>query len=369
MNIIDMPIASAGSTHEVAGSEYGWLQQGNDVRFTGFDDAIDFCRNRYAASKEQTVKNREIEILPCADPQTRDDLSKLTAMVDGQEMGFTRWSFGQLAALAKAPPAYLRTLAGPIVADALGYGLRFNREIESVKTYGDPVTGLRAITGPGYGRVPDHEVAEALDMVRVEGWEPADEHMGFSLSDRALSMFLIDKQNPVVIGRTRDGDDDVVYRGLRVKNSEVGNSPIHVSGFLFRGYCLNGMIFKMSGDFTTSIRHTSGAPERWAREVQPAIEHYAREPESKLVETVAAAKAARVAKDNDEMVDWLNERGLSRGRARLVIERVQVEEDHNPRTVWDAVQGITALARSERTVDGRSEMEEVGGQLLMKVAA
>jgi len=356
------------TTPTPAGSPFGWLQVANDVEFCGFEHARSFCANRHAASAETNVDNCQIELVPMAEPTCTDDLNRLTAHIDGQELGFSRWSFGQLCSLAKAPAAYMRTLPAAIVADALEYGLKYNREVEQVKTYADPISGLRAITGPGYGRVPDHEVIEATATIMKNGWEPAKDHMGFRLTDKALSMFLIDKSRPVVVGRAPDGGDDVLYRGLRIRSSEVGASAITVSGFLFRSYCTNGMIFGMDDEFSASVRHTANAPSRWAREIQPAIEHYAHQPESRLVDCVNSAKEARVAADDDEMVTWLNRRGLSRKRSREAIDRVKTEEGRNARTVWDAVQGVTALARDIRTVDDRSELEELGGSLLMKAA-
>ncbi|WP_216073284.1 hypothetical protein, partial [Acinetobacter nosocomialis] len=65
----------------------------------------------------------------------------------------------------------------------------------------------------------------------------------------------------------------------------------------------------------------------------------------KIVQTVQNAKAAQIAQDDDEMVDWLNNRGLSRSRARSVLEAVEREEGRKARTIWDVTQGVTAIAR------------------------
>jgi hypothetical protein len=45
-------------------------------------------------------------------------------MTSGRAAALTRWSFGQLATIAGAPPNYLRTLPGSLAAEALNYGLR-----------------------------------------------------------------------------------------------------------------------------------------------------------------------------------------------------------------------------------------------------
>jgi succinate dehydrogenase flavin-adding protein (antitoxin of CptAB toxin-antitoxin module) len=160
----------------------------------------------------------------------------------------------------------------------------------------------------------------------------------------------------------------VYYRGLRLRNSEVGAAGLSASGFLFRDYCLNGLIFGLSDEFAFNIRHSKNAPARWMRELQPAIEHYAKSSGSTLQAAIERTQEAVVAQDNDEMVAWLNNRTLSRKRAREVIEAVEREEGHPCRTVWDAAQGLTALARKAHSVDDRSDLEVLAGKWMSKVA-
>lgn len=347
----------------------GWIQRRSDQEFVTPDNLTAFLKTRSAQSVTVLKKNSDIEIFAEDHPETVDDLNKLSLQIDGNEMDFSHWSFGQLASLAKAPAGYLRTLPGQLVRDNLHYALAYNREIEEVKLYHD-ADHLRAITGPKYGRVDDYEVVEAVQSILDTGrWVPADEHMGLRVSDRSVNMFLIDQENPVVVGKAPDGSDDTMFRGLRISNSEVGHSSLKVEGFTFRSYCLNGCIFGMRESDTINIRHSANAPHRWAREVQPAIERYANEDGMKLIEAVQEAKDAKVADDNDKALAWLTNRGLSRKQANAAIDRVQTEEGRNPRTAWDMLQGITAIARDIPHVDERSELERIGGKIFEKVAA
>ena len=52
-----------------------------------------------------------------------------------------------------------------------------------------------------------------------------------------------------------------------------------------------------------------------------------------------------------------------------MIETVLAEEGHPPASVFDFVQGITAVARSEPRQDARLELEMRAKRLMDKVAA
>lgn len=347
----------------------GWLQRRNDKKHVSFESLVPSLRERSRIADSQIVSNKSIELFANPDPKHVDDLNELSMVVDGQVMGFTHHSFGQIASLAKAPAAYLRTLPGALTQDAINYGLQFNRDVESIQLYHDGHE-LRAATGPGYGRVPDFQVAEAVQSILDDGvWKPAEAHMGLSVTDRSLNMFLLDESRPVEVGTAPNGDPDIMYRGLRIINSEVGAASLKIEAFLFRGYCLNGMIFNMRGNSTTTIRHSKGAPSRWVREVQPAIERYTAQDAMTLVEAVEKAKTANVVSDNEAAVEWLQRRKLTRSQARAAVQAVQDEENRNPRSVWDMAQGVTAVARQLAHVDDRAELERIGGHIFAKASA
>ena len=77
---------------------------------------------------------------------------------------------GNSAILVGAPAGYLRQLPAPIAGINLQYGLAHHRS-EMVKTYttDDGRLELRAVTGPDYGRIHDHELVEALMRIAGNG--------------------------------------------------------------------------------------------------------------------------------------------------------------------------------------------------------
>jgi hypothetical protein len=370
MNIINLDNSQYSDITPVKQPDpFGWLQKRAAKRLDSIPELTDFLKDRSAQADTRLIDNRAISLVPgTPDRDNPDSMNELLMDIDGQRIGMTHWSFGQLSGLAKAPAAYLRTLPALLVRDNIEYSLKFNREVEQVKPYFDG-TELRSINGPSYGRVDDFEVSEAVDAILDTGrWEPAEAHMGLSVTDQSLNMFLIDKSNPIQVGRTRDGNDDIMYRGLRVINSELGYSSLSIQAFTFRSYCLNGCIFGIQDGHDLNIRHSKSAPTRWMREVQPAIEAYANEDGSKLVDHVERVQEQIVARDNDAAVEWLQGRGLSKSLANSAVEHVQEEEGHNPRSVWDMIQGVTAHARSVSDVEQRADLERVAGKWWSKAA-
>jgi hypothetical protein len=102
----------------------------------------------------------------------REDSESLTLYLPGAEQPVapTHWSFGQLASLVGAPAAYLRQLPAPLAAINLQYGLTSHRA-EQIKTLevNDARTELRAVTGPDYGRIYDHELVSAVQRIAGDG--------------------------------------------------------------------------------------------------------------------------------------------------------------------------------------------------------
>lgn len=95
---------------------------------------------------------------------SRGNAERLALTVPGRDepVAPTHWSFGQLCTLVGAPTSYLRQLPAALSAINLQHGLLSHRA-ELVKTL-ETDTGrveLRAVTGPDYARIWDHELVAA----------------------------------------------------------------------------------------------------------------------------------------------------------------------------------------------------------------
>lgn len=368
-----------------------WIARPADQRFTSLDELFSHVNARKQSSKEIRLDNRGFELIAPSTVKTMEDTNKMTiGLPGGIERAFTHWSFGQLCQLGKAPGSYLRQIPSQIAADALQYSLRYNRDAEDVKTYIN-ADEMMAVTGPDYGRIFDCEVVDAVRQVAGNGigdtrwkvpgtmdwrtmiYDPkmpiTKETTTLFASDRDVFMFLVDDMNPIVVGKTKDGADDIMFRGFYITNSEMGRSSLRLAAFYLRAVCCNRIMWGVEGFEEITMRHSKYAPTRFIEEARPALASFANGGTSRLIEGVAKAKAARLANNDDAAIDFLNGRGFSKAKTAEIIEAVVREEDRKPRTAWDFAQGITAVARNEINTDTRVDMEMTARKILDKVAA
>lgn len=384
---------SAGTADMSLSSQ--WYNRPADQRFLSLPHLHGYTKRRYEASETMVVKNNELEFFaPSPDQYQSIADSHLLGirLPDNRTVVPTHWSFQQMSGLAKAPAGYLRTLPGYVVAENWNVGMHLNRQVETVKTYFQPdgSTELHAVTGPDYGRIPDHEVVEAVQQVAGNGvgdsswkvpgvmdWsdrvyrpnaEVTTDTTTLFASDRDVFMFLVDDLHPIEVGKTKGGDPDLMFRGFYVRNSEVGKSTMEIATMYLRALCMNRILWGVEGFQKLSIRHSKNAPARFMMEALPALKKFAEGSVANIVEGVEKAKAAKVASNDDKALEFLQGRGFSRNRSREIFDRVVTEEDTKPRTAWDFAQGITAVARDIPQQDQRLEMEQVAGNILNSVA-
>ena len=148
-----------------------WFSRPDDERFLSLSDLASAVRGRSERSRTRVVESALIHV-----EANRNDPERLALILPGADAPVTptHWSFGQLASQVGAPAAYLRQLPAPFAANNLQYGLTSNRA-EQIKTLetDDAISGrrieLRAVTGPDYGRIYDHELVEAVQKIAGNG--------------------------------------------------------------------------------------------------------------------------------------------------------------------------------------------------------
>ena len=189
-------------------------------------------------------------------------------------------------------------------------------------------------------------------------------------SDRDVFVFLVDDRNPIEVGKLPNGEPDLMFRGFYAWNSETGSKTAGIAAMYLRGVCMNRNLWGVENFQEIKIRHTKFAPDRFAYEARPALESFAHGSTATFVEGVQAAKAAKIAHDDDSRLDFLSKRAGLSGRMAKAAAARHIEEEGRPvETVWDAAQAITAIARDIPHQDARIEIERKAGALLDKVAA
>ncbi len=364
-----------------------WFSRPDDERYLSLSSLYAAVRARSERAVTRTVQSSAIRV-----EAQSNDVSRMTLALPGGAAPVTptHWSFGQLASLVGAPAGYLRDLPAPLAAINLQHGLLSHRA-EQVKTLEteDGRTELRAVNGPDYGRIWDHELVAAVMKIAGDGvgdtrwkvpgtldWSTMMHNPFVDItkdtttlyaSDRDVFLFLVDDTHPIEAGRLPNGDPDLYFRGFYCWNSEVGAKTLGMATFFLRAVCMNRNIWGAEGFEEISIRHSKFAASRFAHEAAPALSRFADSSPGTFVAGIRAAREQVAARTDEDRETFLRKRGFSKVETAKIIATVLGEEGHPPASVFDFVQGITALARARPHQDGRLELEARGAKLLADV--
>jgi len=117
-----------------------------------------------------------------------------------------------------------------------------------------------------------------------------------------------------------------------------------------------------------TIRHSKFAAQRFAHEAAPALTSFANSSPAPFIAGIKAARERIVARSDEDRESFLRKRGFSKSETAKIIETVLSEEHRKPESIFDFVQGITALARSKTHQDTRLELEGKARKLLERAA-
>jgi hypothetical protein len=365
-----------------------WFSRPDDERYLNLAALYDAVKGRADRAQARTVESRAVRV-----EASRDDAERLSLIVPGRDapVSPTHWSFGQLCSLVGAPASYMRQLPAPLAGINLQHGLLSHRA-ELVKTYevDDGRVELAALTGPDYGRIYDHELVAAVmriagngtgdTMWKVPGvldWatmthnpfvDVTKDTTTLYASDRDVFLFLVDDTHPIEAGRLADGSPDLFFRGFYAWNSEVGSKTLGIASFYLRAVCANRNLWGTESFEEISIRHSKFAAQRFAHEAAPALTSFANSSPAPFVAGIKAARERIVARNDEDRESFLRKRGFSKPETAKIIETVLSEENRKPESIFDFVQGITALARTKTHQDTRLDLEGKAKKLLERAA-
>ena len=365
-----------------------WFSRPADERYLSLSELARSVRDRADRSRTRVVESALIHV-----EANRNNPERLALILPGTDTAIapTHWSFGQLASLVGAPAAYLRQLPAALAGINLQYGLTSNRA-EQIKTLetDDGRTELRAVTGPDYGRIFDAELVEAVQRIAGNGtgdtrwkvpgvldWSTGIYNPRVDItkdtttlyaSDRDVFLFLVDDLNPIEAGRLPDGSPDLYFRGFYCWNSEVGAKTLGMASFYLRAVCQNRNLWGVEDFEEITIRHSKYAANRFAHEAAPALLNFANSSPLPFVNGIKAARERIVARTDEDRTDFLRRRGFSKAETGKIIDRVLSEEGRPPESIFDFVQGITAVARDKPHQDARLDMEGKAKKLLDRAA-
>jgi len=365
-----------------------WFNRPADERYSSLSELMAAVKGRADRSRTRTVESSAVRV-----EASRDDSERLDLVLPGCNVPVapTHWSFGQLAALVGAPAAYLRQLPAPLAGINLQYGLTSHRaeQVKTLETH-DGRVELRAITGPDYGRIYDHELVAAVQRIAGDGtgdtrwkvpgvldWstgvynpriDVTQDTTTLYASDRDVFLFLVDDLNPIEAGRLPDSSPDLYFRGFYCWNSEVGAKTLGIASFYLRAVCQNRNLWGVEDFEEITIRHSKFAASRFAHQAAPALTRFANSSPASFVNGIRSARAQIVARTDEERTEFLRKRGFTKAETGKIIETVLAEEGHPPASIFDFVQGITAVARDKTHQDARLDLEARAKKLLDRAA-
>lgn len=349
-----------------------WATRPADERFCSLPDMHHNLLSMKQHSKEAVVSSAKLQAVP-------EGLHGLKiAGPNGHQTTPTHHAFQQLATLSGSPANYLRRLPSPLAADCLNYGLQFGspRDVGILLSRQDADVSIRAATGPNYGRIWNADVVATLISMfgdgitghfRVPGEfgekvEVTKDNTTLYAGDTDMFVFLADEENRIEVPNRRNGQSGSLARGFFVWNSEVGTATLGLGFFLFDYVCCNRIVWGAEDYVEKRIRHTASAPDRWDV-IVPMIKDYSKSSATAVTKTLIEAQSTRLGDNEAKVTEFLRNRFTAKV-ANAAQQMHMLEENRPIETIWDAVTGLTAYARTIENQDVRVSLERQAGNLL-----
>ena len=284
---------------------------------------------------------------------------------------FTNWSFGQLSRTIGAPASYLRGLSPALTASCLNEGLsaraeqeaRFLVRREEIHT----LPTIRAATSDKYGRLWDADLYARIGDVLPSSFKLpptwSGEDAGLYRGDRDSFLIEVDGgsvvEDPTLRGQS-GGDSAKMFRGLIVRNSEVGAAAVSIETILFRYICGNHILWGASIDKSFRRRHVGRDVLRdTLRSIGQLSRRWADRPASADEAMIKAMAQYEIASTQAEMITELQKMGATKAQATAAYTATETHEQANPRSYWGAVQGLTRVSQDTAYQNERYELDRM----------
>jgi hypothetical protein len=370
-----------------------------DGRYASVADLVANAKAQKDRSVERGYNLKDLRIVPQRETPAGTPNGQLLLSSPKGVATFSHWAFGQFCRLASAPAAYLRELSPSLAADCLNEGIaktpagsRTSLLVESTDS-GTP--RVRSAMTDSYTRVWDASLyAGVADMIcsKDDRWmlPPtwSGETAGAYRGDRDSFLILVNGGSIVIDPSLRSGSGtftnptlrqgptgtpagpaDGMFRGLLIKNSEVGASSLQIESILLRYICGNHMLWGAVMDRNYRKRHVG------TRIVTDSVREIARFAQQNVNQSAdrdnAIIKALvdhEVAHTKEAVVDELRALGCTKDQAESAYDTCERLESASPRSFWGLAQGLTRNSQQSAYQDERFTMDQLAAKLLAKGA-
>lgn len=357
-------------------------------------NVIDTASTQYA----NRPKDERFESLPALIANAREDKAHslvkeyntkdLAAVVRGDsvvlaspkgEASFTHWSFGQTCRMVGAPAGYVRDLPPYLIAANLNHGFQHTPSgtvANILIRLGDESATVRACTSDSYGRLWDEPLYSSVNTMVAErdtrwGLPPtwSGEKAGAYRGDRD-SFLILTNGGSIVTDPTLSGSSDgSMFRGILIRNSEVGASSVVIESILYRYICGNHMLWGAAVDRQYRRRHFGNNVLRdVVREIGTIAFKWANASVERDNAIIRSLVDHELAHTKEAVVDELRKMGASKEQAENAYSACEIHERVSPRSMWGAVQGLTRLSQDTQYQDERYELDKIAATILARGA-
>jgi hypothetical protein len=359
----------------------------NDERFDSVQGLIADALADKNHSAERTYNLKDLHVAPTK-PDTFAELAgdgPAAGAVAGLQLqspkgaaSLSHWAFGQLARTLGAPASYLRELPAELAADCLNYGLQHEAPGTTVNLLARGANGkppmIRACTSDTYARVWDADLYDQIShqiTARDDKWSlPPVWGGGVAGAYRGdRDSFLILTNGGSIVTDPSAGQDGTMYRGILVRNSEVGASSITIDTILFRYICGNHILWGAMVDSTFKRRHVGSRVVRdTAHEIGRIAYNWTHQSAARDEAIIRNLIDREIAHTREAVIDTLREWGATAEQAVKAYETCERQEVAAPRSYWGIAQGLTRLSQLESHQDSRFELDKLAA-IVMKRGA
>lgn len=290
---------------------------------------------------------------------------------------FTNWSFGQTCRMLGAPAKYLAELPPAIAADALNFGLQDSdpgtaANLLVKQNGGEPI--VRACTSDSYGRCWDADIYGSVarqltdsdpqwQLPPVWGGGVAGAYRG----DR--DSFLIVTNGGSIVNDPSAGENGAMYRGVLIRNSEVGASSVVIETILYRYICGNHMLWGALYDSRFKRRHVGSHVTRdVVREIGRIAFQWAQASPARDTAIIKGLIEHEIAHSKEAVIDELQAMGATKEQATQAYERCEQTEAVSPRSFWGVAQGLTRVSQDSGYQDGRYILDQLAAKVMARGA-
>jgi hypothetical protein len=368
-----------------------------DERFDSLKDLITAAQydREHSAEREYNLRDLRAVIVPDPAQPIGGPDPAITAANPRQALRLaspngqgklTHWSFGQLARTIGAPASYLRTLPPAIAADAINYGLHEAAPVGTRANLlvrangGEPI--IRAATSDSYGRLWDAQLYGEVSRYFGDGqtsnggrwmtppaW-PGSLPSGQYRGDRDSFVIRVDGGSIVTDPSASRGDGGQLYRGIMLRNSEVGHCSVSIECVLYRYICGNHNLWGAIMDRQFKRRHVGTKITRdTMRELADLAYRFNQRTARQDEQIIEGLISHELAHTREAVIDELRKIGYTKEQAIDAYATCEAKEQASPRSFWGIAQGTTRISQQSGYQDDRLALDQLAAQVLKRGAA